>query len=490
MCAHWQSDPCYSFYGVDGSTCSILIYLSEMEHFCPMLVWSNSTAGSARPKGEEKPVVSEEGRERGGGRESRGELKARSKRKVLRPALKEEREEARRRHWGMEFQSLGGPLGELVQWADITAALYFLGHNVKIAFSLKELQSLIGASPGKGNYPVLVPLPFDLVYTDYHSLGHLHGNMGAISGLLIHLVQNRVFNHRNYANLHSFRPIWGSWNLQPQQYMTMFPHTPDNSFMGFVSEELYEAKKRETRAQKIQNLTVKSLWQGKDHYLETISKVTEIHGTVYKDPERVTRIPSFVINHSVLSQDNLQQLLKKAKVISHFQLVEPHTPYEFTCEGMLEHIFAYITHQVLRKLAQGFALPGIELRSLACKASALTDFCSDSPLVWPPHSAVVLHMGQDNESCVKVCQRAALICEPAFFYYINSIKTFSNLSLTCNHTMTSVNHSFPAYKVTSNQCYLANNHLFSCAGSFAKYRRLCPCRNYREGQTAFCKECL
>uniref|UniRef100_A0A4W3HJX4 alpha-1,6-mannosyl-glycoprotein 6-beta-N-acetylglucosaminyltransferase n=1 Tax=Callorhinchus milii TaxID=7868 RepID=A0A4W3HJX4_CALMI len=59
MCAHWQSDPCYSFYGVDGSTCSILIYLSEMEHFCPMLVWSNSTAGSARPKGEEKPVVSE-----------------------------------------------------------------------------------------------------------------------------------------------------------------------------------------------------------------------------------------------------------------------------------------------------------------------------------------------------------------------------------------------------------------------------------------------
>uniref|UniRef100_A0A4W3ITJ8 non-specific serine/threonine protein kinase n=1 Tax=Callorhinchus milii TaxID=7868 RepID=A0A4W3ITJ8_CALMI len=37
---------------------------------------------------------------------SRGELKAWSKRKVLRPALKEEREEARRRHWGMEVQSL------------------------------------------------------------------------------------------------------------------------------------------------------------------------------------------------------------------------------------------------------------------------------------------------------------------------------------------------------------------------------------------------
>uniref|UniRef100_A0A4W3IXZ6 Tetratricopeptide repeat domain 16 n=1 Tax=Callorhinchus milii TaxID=7868 RepID=A0A4W3IXZ6_CALMI len=55
------------------------------------------------PKSEE----GREGRERGEGRESRGELKAWLKRKVLGLALKEEREEVRRRHWGMEFQSLG-----------------------------------------------------------------------------------------------------------------------------------------------------------------------------------------------------------------------------------------------------------------------------------------------------------------------------------------------------------------------------------------------
>lgn len=28
----WQSDPCYSRYGVNGSLCSILIYLSEVTH--------------------------------------------------------------------------------------------------------------------------------------------------------------------------------------------------------------------------------------------------------------------------------------------------------------------------------------------------------------------------------------------------------------------------------------------------------------------------
>lgn len=33
--AHWQSDPCYAFYGVDGTPCSILTYLSQVEDFCP-----------------------------------------------------------------------------------------------------------------------------------------------------------------------------------------------------------------------------------------------------------------------------------------------------------------------------------------------------------------------------------------------------------------------------------------------------------------------
>lgn len=34
----------------------------------------------------------------------------------------------------------GGPLGEMVQWADILATLYVLGHGLRITVSLKELQ--------------------------------------------------------------------------------------------------------------------------------------------------------------------------------------------------------------------------------------------------------------------------------------------------------------------------------------------------------------
>lgn len=44
MRARWTSDPCYAFYGVDGSDCSFLVYLSEVEWFCPPLAWRNQTA--------------------------------------------------------------------------------------------------------------------------------------------------------------------------------------------------------------------------------------------------------------------------------------------------------------------------------------------------------------------------------------------------------------------------------------------------------------
>lgn len=37
MRSHWQSDTCYSEFGVDGSECSFRVYLSEVETWCPLL---------------------------------------------------------------------------------------------------------------------------------------------------------------------------------------------------------------------------------------------------------------------------------------------------------------------------------------------------------------------------------------------------------------------------------------------------------------------
>lgn len=50
MRARWTSDPCYAFFGVDGTECSFLIYLSEVEWFCPRLPWRNQTAARTAPK--------------------------------------------------------------------------------------------------------------------------------------------------------------------------------------------------------------------------------------------------------------------------------------------------------------------------------------------------------------------------------------------------------------------------------------------------------
>lgn len=44
----------------------------------------------------------------------------------------------------------GGPLGEMVQWADILAALYVLGHGLRVTVSLKELQRWVPREGGGG----------------------------------------------------------------------------------------------------------------------------------------------------------------------------------------------------------------------------------------------------------------------------------------------------------------------------------------------------
>lgn len=42
-----------------------------------------------------------------------------------------------------ELSSAGGPLGELVQWSDLIAALYILGHNLMISTEVKTLKKYV-----------------------------------------------------------------------------------------------------------------------------------------------------------------------------------------------------------------------------------------------------------------------------------------------------------------------------------------------------------
>ncbi|EPY86787.1 alpha-1,6-mannosylglycoprotein 6-beta-N-acetylglucosaminyltransferase B isoform 1 [Camelus ferus] len=596
MRARWTSDPCYAFFGVDGTECSFLIYLSEVEWFCPPLPWRNQTATQRAPK--PLPKVQAVFRSNlshllelmGSGKESLIFMKKRTKRLTAQWALAAQRLAQKlggvRRdqkqilvHIGFLTEESGdvfsprvlkgGPLGEMVQWADILAALYVLGHGLRITVSLKELQSLdleslpaqstssasdhllgpipcdksneeaadtylhnLGVPPGRGSCPLTVPLPFDLVYTDYHGLQQMKQHMGL--SFKKYRCRIRVidtfgtepaYNHEEYATLHGYRTNWGYWNLNPKQFMTMFPHTPDNSFMGFVSEELNETEKQLIKGGKASNMAVvygkeASIWKGKEKFLSILNKYMEIHGTVYYESQRPPEVPAFVKNHGLLPQPEFQQLLRKAKLFIGFGFpyegpapleaiangcvflqsrfspphsslnheffrgkptsrevfsqhpyaenfigkphvwtvdynnseefeaaikaimrtqVDPYLPYEYTCEGMLERIHAYIQHQDFCT-APGPAPPGAR--------------APQSPFILAPNAPPL------------------------------------ELQVPCDSTESGMNHLYPAFGQPGQECFLQKEPLlFSCAGSSTKYRRLCPCRDFRKGQVALCRAC-
>ncbi|XP_016312524.1 alpha-1,6-mannosylglycoprotein 6-beta-N-acetylglucosaminyltransferase B-like [Sinocyclocheilus anshuiensis] len=204
--------------------------------------------------------------------------------------------------------------------------------------------------------------------------------------------------------------------------------------MGFVTEELNQTERFKIKRDKVNNMAVvygkeASMWKGEEKLLTILHRYMDIHGTVYYEAQRPPEVPAFVRNHGLLPQQELQQLLRKAKLFLGFgfpyegpapleaiangcvflqpkfspphsslnheffrgkptsrevssqhpyteqyigkphvitvdfnnsqefetavqdilkEKVEPFIPYEYTCEGMLERVNAYIQHQSWR----------------------------------------------------------------------------------------------------------------------------------------------
>ncbi|XP_051570296.1 alpha-1,6-mannosylglycoprotein 6-beta-N-acetylglucosaminyltransferase B-like [Myxocyprinus asiaticus] len=620
MRARWTSDPCYAFYGVDGSECSFLIYLSEVEWFCPTLAWRNQSSYPtirSLPKRQaflrsDLAVLLEQV---GSGKESLSFMRRRMQRlaaqwtaaaRRLDERLHSQYREQKRIlvHVGFLTEESGdvfspkvlkgGPLGEMVQWADILTTLHVLGHNLKISLSVKELQGSLGVPPGRGSCPLIGPLPYDLIYTDYHGLQQMKQHMGL--SFRQHRCHIRVidtfgtepaYNHEEYATMHGYRTNWGYWNLNCKQYMTMFPHTPDNSFMGFVTEEVNQTARVNIQRDKVNNMAVvygkeANMWKGKEQLLTILHRYMDIHGTVYYEAQRPPEVPAFVRNHGLLPQHELQQLLRKAKLFMGFGFpyegpapleaiangciflqpkfhsprsslnheffrgkptsrevssqhpyaeqyiskphvitvdfnnsqefeaairdilkakVEPFIPYEYTCEGMLERVNAYIQHQDFCHTRGPFPAvneskswpgnPPSPFLQLTNSTTLIWAPNISAPACWPPLSALRLLLSSEASSCLKTCQDAGLICEPAFFPFINNMEAFNGLNAHCESLESEKNHVFPALHVDRRECFLQKEPLlFSCAGISGKHQRLCPCRDFLQGQVALCRDCL
>ncbi|NXR10196.1 MGT5A acetylglucosaminyltransferase, partial [Semnornis frantzii] len=91
--------------------------------------------------------------------------------------------------------------------------------------------------------------------------------------------------------------------------------------------------------------------------------------------------------------NNLSEVEKAVKSILN-QKIDPYLPYEFTCEGMLQRMNAFIERQ---------------------------DFCHGQ-VMWPPLSALQVKIAEPGKSCKQVCQESQLICEPSFFQHLNKDK--------------------------------------------------------------------
>ncbi|XP_040186052.1 alpha-1,6-mannosylglycoprotein 6-beta-N-acetylglucosaminyltransferase B isoform X2 [Rana temporaria] len=619
MRSRWTSDPCYAFYGVDGTECSFLMYLSEVEWFCPVLPWRNQSLGSfSKPHPKKQAAFRTELSSlldlMGTGKESLIFMKKRLRRLEAQWLLAARRLEAKIQSTPNEQKQIlvhigflteesgdvfsprvlkGGPLGEMVQWADILAALYVLGHSLKITVSVKELQrslSFLGVPPGRGNCPLTEPLNFDLIYTDYHGMQQMKQHMGL--SFRKYRCRLRVvdtfgtepaYNHEEYATLHGYRTNWGYWNLHPKQFMTMFPHTPDNSFMGFVTDELNETERQQVTLNKVRNMAVvygkeAAMWKGKEKFLSVLHNYMEVHGTVYFETQRPPEVPAFVKNHGLLPQQDLQQLLKKSKLFIGFGFpyegpapleavangcvflqprfspphsslnheffrgkptsrevssqhpymemtigrphvvtvdfnntqefeaaiktimrskVDPYLPYEFTSEGMLQRLHAYIQHQEFCSPPLPFPIP-LNTSQLPLPSSLVLinhtylvwPSNEPAPPTWPPVSAMQVWLSAEGESCTSACWKHDLVCEPTYFSLINQRQFLEQLGAQCDSTEAVMSHLYPAVSPQVRECYLQRERLlFSCSGQNTKFRRLCPCRDYQRGQVALCKDC-
>uniref|UniRef100_A0A3Q3B1E3 alpha-1,6-mannosyl-glycoprotein 6-beta-N-acetylglucosaminyltransferase n=1 Tax=Kryptolebias marmoratus TaxID=37003 RepID=A0A3Q3B1E3_KRYMA len=546
----WRSDSCYSNYGVDGSTCSFFIYLSEVENWCPRLPWRMKLLNDERDQsGQAEVRTSFEGLYRSmSQREEFRWMMLRIKRMaepwvgaIRSLAAKQNLTKRRRKkilvHLGLltkesgfkiaENAFSGGPLGELVQWSDLITTLYLLGHDVRISASLAELKEIMRKVMGnKSSCPTQGDKIVELIYIDIVGLTQFKKTLGPSWQLL----------EKGPAK------SWRDWNVKHVS------HTPDNSFLGFVVEQHLNAsdiKHIDDIKRQNQSLVygkVDNFWKDKKKYLDIIHGYMEVHATVHG--ASTVHLPNYVKNHGILSGRDLQFLLwetklfvglsfpyegpapleaiangcaflnpkfnppKSSKNTDFFkgkptlreltsqhpyaevyigrphvwtvdienpaevegairsilsQKIEPYLPHEFTCEGMLQRVNAFIENQ---------------------------DFCHGQ-VMWPPLSALQVKLAEPGQTCKQVCQEAQLICEPSFFQHLNKDKDLARFGVDCRTVESSADTVVPAYSEARRHCILQSDLLlFSCAGAHQSLRRVCPCRDYMKGQVALCKDCL
>ena len=444
----------------------------------------------------------------------------------------------------------GAPLGEVVQWSDLVASLYILGYDLKPTLSIKQLMTLLDNHDKDGCVHHPPNKTADIIYTDIlgtqweHSL-FMHG-AGARNRCKLRLLDDfgteAEYNFPGYTEKHGMAGSgWGNLNLQLQQFLTLFPHSPDNRFLGFVVGDGSNLKP-------ITNNKTIALIYGKQasyfeykkmgKYLDVIHEYFEIHATAVKNSKD---IPDYVINHGPVSGAEIKSLLEKSKIfigvgypyegpgpiealaagavylqpkfsIPHFLNGKPTLrkltsqspymeefigePYCFTIDIKNETLL----RKTLQKIKEMQPLPTripkeFTNEGMLERVHVFTehmDVCNTDAPRWPPLENLEVILSGAGQSCKDACMANEMVCEGVYFDSINNADQIKRHNITCSPTkyVEETTHP-PSIDLLTKVCYLQMNfQLFSCVSQDKNVQRLCPCRQYEKDQVTLCKKCL
>ncbi|KAJ7378518.1 Alpha-1,6-mannosylglycoprotein 6-beta-N-acetylglucosaminyltransferase A [Desmophyllum pertusum] len=553
--------------------CSIIIYLSEVERFCPVLPWRQKNTTT-----EHKPA------------KMRFELDSTFINTLTKLNLRWMRDRitrmwplwvaaakqfeaegsVRRQHQAKKIFIFfgtyayqpnwlnlafgGAPLGEMVQWSDLLASLYSLGHDLTISANNTTFKEHLSAPKAASCSDVFTP-EFDLIFTDYNGLTYMQmyipPNLSPYScriRILDSFGTEAEFNYGSYQGIvPGGKSAWARADLHLRQIFTMFPHSPDNSFLGFVvsgplSEDAQLPKKKPIGLVYGKDV---EFWEGKREYLDTLHKYLEIHGTFFglTEEEIKRNVPEYVIAHGILSKPDLEKLLQDTKVFIGLGFpYEGPAPLEAIAQGCIflngkfdpphnrlnteffkikptlreltsqhpyaevfigkPHVFTIdiknlsLVEETVKEILNTEAKPYLPLewtpKGMLERVNAFNEhynFCEHGER-WPPLSEMKLFMGEAGKSCVEVCKVSGLLCESTFFVDINSADDLEKTGVKCESVNTVESLLAPSYDTSTHVCTLQKQPLlFSCVAKGPQLKRLCPCRDFQPQQVAFCKQC-
>ncbi|PIC52311.1 hypothetical protein B9Z55_002468 [Caenorhabditis nigoni] len=356
-------------------------------------------------------------------------------------------------------------------------------------------------------------------------------------------------NKRKLSGPYSQRNPWGGHGLDLRQHWTFYPHSDDNTFLGFVvdTEGVDEKRQKTLYPSALVYGKEKYMWENAEKPIGVLKKFVKIHATV-ADLEDVnekktnkTSVFDDVKNHGFLNSQEISELLDTTTIFfglgfplegpapleamargavfinARFEKPKSRKNYKFLAEkptlrewtsqnpymeeiGEPHVITVDINNEKELEVAIKraielkpkpyvpfeFSPAGMLLRvALLLEKQEVCGKIARSKR-WPPVNQMkIFKTINSGESCEKTCHSQKMKCESSYFSIINSPSLLQR-QFGCSSTLSDASPFAPF-----NCTVQSSAHLFSCASRPPlDVVRVCPCRDYIPEQHAICKGCL